>query len=113
MAKGVYNREGIIVDISGDKNKLVEYFLISRHLSVKHFPSLRFHCRLFTAQKPPSGFCFHCGDCSCISHVIIVTSQQHETTLPTNNCSEALILIVAHCHKRVRSDCRASVHCRD
>lgn len=43
MAKGVYNREGIIVDISGDKNKLVEYFLISRHLSVKHFPSFRFH----------------------------------------------------------------------
>lgn len=40
--KGVYDREGIIADILGDKNKLVGV-LIPRHLSVKHFPSLRFH----------------------------------------------------------------------
>lgn len=65
--------------------------LISRHLSVKHFPLLRFHWRLFVAQKPPSGFCFHCGACCCICYVIIATSRQRDTVQLTNNCSVALI----------------------
>lgn len=43
VAKGVYNREGIIVDILGDKNKLVEYFFnlpsfISQTLSIASIP---------------------------------------------------------------------------
>lgn len=65
--------------------------LISRHLSVKHFPSLRFHWRLFVAQKPPSGFYFHCRACCCICYVIIATSRQRDTVQLTNNCSMALI----------------------
>lgn len=65
--------------------------LISRHLSVKHFPSLRFHWRLFAAQKPPSGFCFHCRACCCICYVIIATSRKPDTVQLTNNCSVALI----------------------